>query len=56
MIKTPDDFEDTVCNQCDGSGEIMVCCDDICHGQGFCMHGDGEAVCPACKGSGEAQR
>jgi hypothetical protein len=42
-----------VCQLCDGQGEIMVCIDDICHGLGECIHGDGYATCPDCKGSGE---
>lgn len=41
------------CETCGGSGEILVCCDDICHGLGECIHGDGMAMCPDCKGSGE---
>lgn len=24
----------------------------MCHGQGWCMHGDGEVRCPHCNGSG----
>ena len=39
-----------VCQRCDGQGEIMVCIDDICHGLGECIHGDGYATCPNCKG------
>jgi len=31
---------------------VVVCCDDLCHGQGWCMHGDGEVMCPHCNGSG----
>ena len=42
-----------MCQRCDGQGEIMVCIDDICHGLGECIHGDGYATCPNCKGSGE---
>jgi hypothetical protein len=41
------------CQTCDGIGTVMNCCDDICIGQGYCMHGDDD-ICPACKGSGEA--
>lgn len=44
--------EDEYCDRCGGSGEILVCCDDICHGLGECIHGDGYAVCPDCKGRG----
>lgn len=32
--------------RCDGSGVIMVCCDDMCRGAGECIHGDGMKVCP----------
>ena len=38
------------CWNCHGEGFIIVCCDDICHGQGYCMHGDGEDICPICEG------
>ena len=40
------------CGRCDGEGFILVCPDDLCRGAGFCMHGDGEIVCPVCKGAG----
>lgn len=39
------------CPYCD-EGTLLVCCDDLCHGQGWCMHGDGEVMCPHCNGSG----
>ena len=42
--------EDECCVTCDGLGEIMVCCDDMCHGSGYCVHGDGMIICPTCKG------
>jgi hypothetical protein len=38
------------CWKCDGRGYIITCCDDLCHGQDYCMHGDGEVMCPLCKG------
>ena len=38
------------CSRCDGEGFILVCPDDVSHGAGECMHGDGEIVCPECKG------
>lgn len=41
------------CPSCGGNGVLMTCCDDLCHGQGYCIHGDGEDMCPACLGSGE---
>ena len=47
------DDEPPECPYCGGSGTVMTCCDDLCHGQGYCIHGD-EDVCPACEGSGEA--
>ena len=39
---------------CGGSGVQMTCWDDLCQGQGYCIHGDGEDVCEFCDGSGEA--
>ena len=38
------------CWQCGGEGFIVVRVDDMCRGAGYCIHGDGEAVCPNCKG------
>lgn len=46
-------FEDDVCQECDGAGEIMDCCDDMCIGSGSCIHGS-MRICPACRGSGES--
>lgn len=40
------------CDECGGEGVIITCCDDICVGQGYCMHGDGESICPKCDGDG----
>lgn len=51
---TDDDF-DTTCQRCDGEGEILICLDDLCRGQGYCIHGDGYATCPNCKGAGESR-
>lgn len=46
-----DYFEDDgYCNTCGGEGFIITCVDDLCHGGGYCIHGDGERVCPECKG------
>lgn len=45
------DEKDLECQVCGGSGIIITCCDDLC--QDGCIHGDGEEMCPACKGSGE---
>ena len=45
------DDEGFDCPYCD-EGTLLVCCDDLCHGQGWCMHGDGEVMCPHCNGSG----
>lgn len=41
---------DDGCSRCGGQGFIVVCIDDMCRGAGECMHGDGEIVCPDCKG------
>ena len=49
----PDDFYDdgsVYCWRCDNKGTVIVCIDDMCRGAGECMHGDGEVVCPDCKG------
>lgn len=47
------DYDDGLggyCWRCGGDGFILTCCDDLCHGAGYCMHGDGEEVCPECGG------
>lgn len=41
-----DDFEDDgYCERCGGEGWILTCCDDLCHGAGYCIHGDGMEMC-----------
>lgn len=56
-----DDFDDddgrylgemAGCWACGGEGVEVICCDDICHGLGYCMHGDGDRPCPECGGEG----
>lgn len=48
-----DDFHDPVtCWNCGGEGFVIVCCDDLCHGAGYCFHGDGHAMCRECRGEG----
>lgn len=48
-----DDYRDPVtCWKCGGDGFLIVCVDDLCHGTGHCMHGDGEVECPLCGGDG----
>ena len=32
-------------------GTVIDCCDDLCHGQDWCMHG-GNRMCPICHGEG----
>jgi hypothetical protein len=53
----PDDFyrdeDDGYCEACGGEGWILTCCDDMCHGVGYCIHGDGMLMCP-CNTSCEA--
>jgi hypothetical protein len=45
------DIEDTAgCWLCNGEGFVVTCFDDICNGLGYCIHGDGEEVCPECHG------
>lgn len=41
-------WDDEPCYRCDGQGWILTCVDDICHGLGYCIHGDGIADCPDC--------
>jgi len=48
-----DDITDC-CWRCDGEGVILICPDDLCQGQGICIHGDGEIECPVCGGAGDA--
>jgi len=38
------------CQRCSNTGFILVCPDDMCRGLGECIHGDGEILCPDCKG------
>lgn len=40
-----DDDDDRYCDECGGTGWIVDCCDDMCVGQGWCMHGDGDRMC-----------
>lgn len=47
-----DDYNecDPYCYECDDTGLVMTCCDDMCRGAGECIHGDGMKICPHCKG------
>lgn len=46
-----EDFREPVeCWNCGGKGFVIICVDDLCHGQDYCMHGDGEETCRVCKG------
>lgn len=59
-IEHPEDLDDgffdydesPVCEHCGGEGFLLVCIDDLCQGQGHCIHGDGEITCPHCGGQG----
>ena len=52
-IEVPSHFiEPSICASCWGAGEVINCCDDLCHGTGHFIHGDNE-VCPECGGEGE---
>jgi hypothetical protein len=42
-----------MCDECMGTGIIITCCDDLCANSDHCIHGDGEAPCPECEGSGQ---
>jgi hypothetical protein len=53
VASDPETDAPEVCPQCGGSGLVLTCLDDLCIAQNACMHGDGEAMCEACKGSGE---
>lgn len=44
--------DDNDCPVCHGEGFVITCCDDMCRGQGSCIHGDGEEICMACGGDG----
>lgn len=48
-----DDDDEGLCQRCGGEGLIVTCVDDLCHGAGECIHGDGMSSCPACDGTGE---
>lgn len=43
--------ESVTCWECGGNGTIVECCDDLCHGQDWCMHGDNR-MCTGCHGNG----
>lgn len=43
--------EPATCWACGGEGNEIDCCDDLCHGQGWCMHGDNR-TCRECGGEG----
>jgi hypothetical protein len=40
------------CWKCGGEGIDLFCIDDLCHGVGYCIHGDGQRPCPNCHGEG----
>jgi hypothetical protein len=44
------DYDEGGCVTCGGEGVVVVCIDDMCHGAGECLHGDGMAICPTCRG------
>ena len=49
MCEIDEEIYDRYCYECGGKGFIISCCDDICHGLGYCIHGDGMQDCPSCK-------
>lgn len=48
-----DDDDDDYCDRCNEVGMYVICVDDLCHSGTGCIHGDGEIVCPYCKGYGK---
>lgn len=47
------EYRDSVtCWRCGGEGIEVFCVDDLCHGAGFCIHGDGDGPCRECHGDG----
>lgn len=40
------------CWRCGGEGSKVTCMDDLCHGAGRCIHGDGDEMCRECDGEG----
>ena len=44
--RCPECVDPDGCQTCGGLGYIVVCPDDLCHGQEECIHGDGEVPCP----------
>ncbi len=48
-----DGYDDDGCQVCGGEGWIVTCCDDVCHGVGYCIHGDGMMLCKCNKESCE---
>ena len=48
-----EEFEPEMCAECLGCGMVVTCFDDMCVALGYCIHGDGEEICPECGGYGE---
>ncbi len=46
------EFFGGACQRCNGEGLIVICPDDLCRADDWCMHGDGMATCPDCGGEG----
>lgn len=45
--------EPATCWNCGGEGFVISCFDDLCHGAGYCIHGDdGHDMCRECQGEG----
>lgn len=43
------DVDDEYCDTCSCRGFVTYCPDDLCQGDGGCIHGDNQ-VCPECGG------
>lgn len=54
-----DEYDDELgsryCYECGGRGWIIRCPDDLCHGQGECIHGDPPRRCWVCNRDGEKE-
>ena len=50
-----EDITDGGCYECGGRGYVVLCIDDLCHGQDKCIHGDPPTPCHLCNPRGEKE-